>query len=156
MQILRCPRTFSSVTLMLQREVVDRLMADKGSRTYGALSVEAQVRGMPVFVMSVPPSAFHPPPKVHSAVLRFDVFAEPETGATQPSAFDRVVRGCFAQRRKTVLNSLGSRFGKERARNALAAAQIDPQLRAEQLGVGDFRRLADALVGIDTGGSGRD
>jgi 16S rRNA (adenine1518-N6/adenine1519-N6)-dimethyltransferase len=156
MQVLRCPRTFSSATVMLQREVVNRLMADKGSRTYGALSVEAQVRGMPVFVMSVPPGAFHPPPKVHSAVLRFDLFAEPETGPVQPSAFDRVVRGAFSQRRKTILNSLGSRFGKERVRDALTAADIDSQLRAEHLGIDDFRRLAEKLVARDVSGDGRE
>ncbi len=146
MQVLRCPRNFTSATVMLQKEVVNRLMADKGSRTYGALSVEAQVRGMPVFVMSVPPGAFHPPPKVNSAVLRFDIFDAPETAGVQPSAFDRVVRAGFAQRRKTVLNSLGSRFGKDRARAALVAANIDPQLRAEHLGIDDFRRLATALT----------
>jgi len=156
MQVLRCPRNFDSATVMLQKEVVNRLMADKGSRTYGALSVEAQVRGMPVFVMSVPPGAFHPPPKVDSAVIRFDIFDEPQTAGVQPSAFDRVVKGGFAQRRKTVLNSLGSRFGKDRARAALDAANIDSQLRAEHLSVDDFRRLACALVANAPNESGRD
>jgi len=156
MQVLRNPRTFESATVMLQREVVNRLMADKGSRTYGALSVEAQVRGAPVFVMSVPPGAFHPPPKVQSAVVRFDLFEQPETGGVKPSAFDRVVRGAFAQRRKTVANSLGSRFGKDRAREALSEAGLDPQLRAEHLSVEDFRRLARAMVARDVAGDGRD
>ncbi len=145
MALLRDPGRFASVTVMLQQEVVDRLMAAPGSRTWGALSVEAQARGRPVYLLAVPPGAFHPPPKVRSGVVRFDLFDAPRVGAVPPAWFDRVVRAAFAQRRKTIANSLGATFGRAHARQALAAAGIDPRARAETLGVDAFVALAEAL-----------
>jgi 16S rRNA (adenine1518-N6/adenine1519-N6)-dimethyltransferase len=142
MQLVRRPQTFRSITVMLQREVVDRLCAEPGSRTYGALSVEVQVRARPTWVVLVPPDRFWPPPAVHSAVVRLDLFDAPEVGPAGPEAFDAVVRAAFAQRRKTAANALGARYGRERARAALAAVGIDPLARAEQLDAAAFRSLA--------------
>jgi 16S rRNA (adenine1518-N6/adenine1519-N6)-dimethyltransferase len=145
MQLVRHPELFSSLTVMLQLEVVQRLCAEPGSKTYGALSVEAQVRARPTFLMKVPPDRFHPRPKVDSAVLRLDLIPEPEVGGVSPAFFDAVVRAAFSQRRKTVLNALGARFGREVAREALEQALVAPELRAEQLDLGAFRRVAGAL-----------
>lgn len=147
MRALRQPERFTSVTVMLQLEVVQRLMAEPGTKAYNALSVEAAVRGRPVFLMRLAPGAFHPPPKVHSAVVRFDLHPEPEVGPAGEAAFDRVVRASFAQRRKTIQNSLATRYGRERAGAALAEAGIEPRLRAEVLPVDAFQRLAVALEG---------
>ena len=133
MDLLRRPGRFTSVTVMLQQEVVDRLMAAVGSRAYNALSVEAQVRGQPVFLLRVPPGAFYPPPKVHSAVIRFDLFDAPRTGEVDPAWFDKVVRAGFSHRRKTLANSLGSRFGKDHAKEAIAATGLRPDIRAQAL-----------------------
>lgn len=146
MAALRCPATFTSVTVMLQREVVDRLCASAGDDAYGALSVEARVRAEPVFVMAVPASRFYPPPKVDSAVVRLELRPSPEVGAVTPQHFDKVVRAGFGQRRKTLLNALGSVFGRDRAAAALDAAGVDRTLRAERLDAAGFRALAEALA----------
>lgn len=139
---------FQSVTVMLQKEVVDRLMAAPGTRKYGALTVEAQARASAVFVLSVEPDSFHPPPKVRSSVVRMDVRPEgPQTGGVEPAAFDRVVHAAFSQRRKTLVNSLSSLYGKDRARAAVAEAELDPGIRAERLSLAAFRALAGALEG---------
>jgi 16S rRNA (adenine1518-N6/adenine1519-N6)-dimethyltransferase len=146
MDLLRAgwPR-FASVTVMLQLEVVQRLMAPPGNRTYGALSVEAQVRAQPVFLLKVPPAAFFPPPKVQSAVVRLDLREEVDTGGVDPAFFDRVVRAGFAQRRKTLANALGARFGKSVARAAISEVGLPERVRAEQVDVPGFRALARAL-----------
>ncbi len=147
MDLLRvgAPR-FASVTVMLQLEVIQRLMAPAGSRTYGALSIEAQLRAEPVFLIQVPPSAFFPRPKVQSAVVRLDTRDAIDAGAVSPSEFDRVVRAGFSQRRKMLVNSLGAHFGRERSRAAVVAAGLDPTIRAEQVDVQGFRALARALL----------
>jgi 16S rRNA (adenine1518-N6/adenine1519-N6)-dimethyltransferase len=145
MRALRQPERFTSVTVMLQLEVVQRLMAQPGTKAYNALSIEAAVRGRPVFLMRLGPGAFHPPPKVESAVVRFDLHPEPDGGPAGPEAFDRVVRAAFSQRRKTIQNSLSARYGRERAGEALIAAGIEPRLRAEVLPVEAFKVLAAIL-----------
>lgn len=142
---LRHPGTFSSITVMLQREVVERMLAEPGSKAYGALSVHVRARAEGRFVTRVPPGAFHPPPKVDSSVIRLDVRPVPDVGPAGEAAFERVVRAAFAQRRKTVLNSLGTGYPKERAAAALAAAGVEPSRRAETLTLQDFQRVAAAL-----------
>jgi 16S rRNA (adenine1518-N6/adenine1519-N6)-dimethyltransferase len=145
MRLLRAPGRFASVSVMLQQEVVDRLMAVPGNKIWGALSVEAQVRGQPVYLLRVPPESFHPPPKVNSSVVRFDLFDAPKLDGVDPQWFDGVVRAAFSHRRKTLPNSLTSRFGRDRARAALVSAGIDPGLRAEALDVAAFVNLAREL-----------
>lgn len=148
MQLLRLidngPKRFDSVTVMLQKEVVDRLMAVPGTKQYGALTVEAAVRAQPVYVLSVPPGAFHPPPKVQSSVVRLDIFDTPAVPGS-PAHFDRVVRAAFSQRRKTLANSLGAVFGKDHVRDVIDALGLDLQVRAERLDVASFQALAGAL-----------
>ncbi len=136
---------FHSVTVMLQKEVVDRLLAVPGNKKWGALSIEAQVRAAPLYLLAVPPGSFHPPPKVDSSVVRFDLFDAPQTGGVPPKFFDKVARAAFSQRRKTLTNSLGSRFGRERAAAALVQAGIDPTARAESASLDEFRAIANAL-----------
>lgn len=146
MQLLRSG-LFASVTVMLQKEVVDRLMASPSTRAYGALTVEAAVWARPVFVTAVPPGAFHPPPKVQSSVVRLDVWeGGPRTDGVDPLHFDRVVRGSFAKRRKTLVNSLSDRFPKERVQEALEAIGLDPRVRGEALSVEQFKQLAARLA----------
>ena len=143
MQMLHHPNSFHSLTVMLQLEVVQRIVADPGSRTYGSLSVRAQARARTVFLATVPPSAFHPPPKVTSAVVRLDLYQEPDFGGVPGAFFDRIVKGAFAQRRKTVANSLGSLLrDKPCAIASLQAAGIDPGTRAEMISLPQYRLLA--------------
>jgi 16S rRNA (adenine1518-N6/adenine1519-N6)-dimethyltransferase len=145
MRLLRRPRQFASVTVMLQLEVVQRLFAEPGSKAYNALSLEAQVRGKPYWVSKLGPDAFFPPPKVSSAVVRFELYDAPKVGDVPPAYFDRVVRAAFSQWRKNIVNSLGSVFGKDRVRAIVTSMGVNPSARAEQLDVDLFRAFALAL-----------
>lgn len=125
---------------MLQREVVDRMAADPGSKVYGRLSVMLQAYCAVTPLFRVPPGAFRPPPKVDSAVVRL-VPRDPATiGIHDPRRFADVVRAAFGQRRKTLRNALSGTCDGD----AILAAGIDPRARAEQLAVADFVRLANA------------
>ena len=153
MTLLRQPSRFTSVTVMLQLEVVQRLMAVPGTKAYNSLSVEAQSRGRPVLQRSLKPGAFHPPPKVDSAIVRFDVYEKPKVGTCGPEVFDQVVRAAFAQRRKTLKNSLSTRYPKALVVEALQRAEIEPGLRAEVLDLESLVRLAEALTAFGATGS---
>jgi 16S rRNA (adenine1518-N6/adenine1519-N6)-dimethyltransferase len=133
----------SRAVLMVQREVRDRLVASPGSREYGALTVFTSAAFRIETVLKLPPSAFHPQPKVHSAVVRFLPHAVPRAQETQ--AFRRVVRAAFGQRRKTLLNALGAVVGKELARAGILRAGFDPQQRGETLSVEELASLTRAL-----------
>ena len=128
-------------------EVVQRMLADPGSKTYGALSVQVQARAQGTFVLQVPPEAFVPPPKVQSAVVRLELKPVPEVGSVTPEQFDKVVRAAFAQRRKTLLNALGAVYGRDEASIALRRASVDEGARAATVDVAGYRRIADALYG---------
>jgi len=128
---------------MLQKEVVDRMAAEPGSKVYGRLSVmlQAYCRVTPLF--TVPPGAFRPPPKVDSAVVRL-VPRDPATiEVRDPAKFEAVVRDAFGQRRKTLRNALSQQCDAA----AIEAAGVRPDARAEQIAVADFVRLANSLVG---------
>lgn len=134
-------------TLMLQKEVADRLVARVGTGEYGVLTVLTGLHADVTRVLSLPPGAFRPPPKVHSAVVRL-TFRPPKVAVTDPDRFVRMVRSVFTQRRKTIGNALKS-FATETGRSAtkaLSAAAIDPQRRPETLELAEFAALFTALV----------
>lgn len=145
MDCARMPERFSSITVMLQKEVIDRMAAGPGTKAYGALSVQLQVRGDVRHAFDVPPGAFIPPPKVHSAIVHVDLYDRPNVGDLSPAFFDKVVTAAFGQRRKTVRNALTPLFGRDVAVAALTDAGIRPDLRAEKLEVAGFLALANAL-----------
>src|SRR5579884_1951052 len=126
----------ADATVMLQREVADRLLADPGSRDYGVLTVLIRHRASVERVLALPPGAFRPPPKVHSAVVRLR-FHAPDPPVDDEAAFERVVKAAFAQRRKTLANAL---------RSQTARMQSDPFIdlgrRAETVSVAEFAALA--------------
>ena len=124
---------------MLQKEVVDRMAAAPGSKVYGRLSVMLQAWCEVTALFTVGPGAFWPPPKVDSAVVRLVPRAPGSVGIDDPARFAAIVRDAFGQRRKTLRNSVSKLAGEA----AIRAAGIDPQARAEQLGVADFVRLAN-------------
>ncbi len=125
---------------MLQKEVVERMAAEPGSKAYGRLSVMLQAGCVVVPLFEVPPEAFRPPPKVDSAVVRLAPRPPGEAGINDPARFAAVVRAAFGQRRKTLRNSLSGLCAPE----AFEAAGIDPGTRAERLSVAEFVRLANA------------
>ncbi len=124
---------------MLQKEVVERMAAAPGGKDYGRLSVMLQARCEVTPLFTIGPGAFRPPPKVDSAVVRLVPRAAP-LAITDEAMFARVVAAAFAQRRKTLRNGLKGLLTAE----AIAALGIEPGVRAEQLPLGDFVRLANA------------
>ena len=126
---------------MLQKEVVERMAAEPGSKTYGRLSVMLQLRCSVEPLFGVPPGAFRPPPKVESAVVRLVPFAAADLPDTDFAMIERVVRAAFGQRRKTLGNALSTVADA----NQIVAAGIDPRARAEQLAPADFVALARHL-----------
>ena len=104
-------RLFSDATLMLQKEVADRLVATPGHKEYGVLAIQVALVADVERVFTLPPGAFRPPPKVTSAVVRLR-FRPPAFDVGDPKVFERIVRGMFLQRRKTLANALapGRRF----------------------------------------------
>ena len=129
----------------VQAEVAQRLAADPGGRDYGILTVLLGLRFYVEQVVELPRALFHPPPNVDSAVLQLDRLPAPRADAGDEARFRRVVKAAFAQRRKTVLNSLRSDAALWEGGDpavALAAAGIDPRRRAETLSVPEFAALA--------------
>ena len=143
-------KRFSAITVMIQKEVAVRIAAKPGTGDYGAFSVYMQYHTRPEVLFDVPPSCFLPAPKVTSAVLRCTVRnAPPVAPACGEEFFFKTVRAAFAQRRKTLSNSLSSVFGgqlsKEQIAAAIAECSLAANVRGEQLGLEEFAALADAL-----------
>jgi 16S rRNA (adenine1518-N6/adenine1519-N6)-dimethyltransferase len=130
------------VTVMVQREVRDRLEAAPGTAEYGALTVFTRALFTTETVLRLPPGAFHPRPKVHSAVVQLVPRATPI--AEETPSFQRVVRSAFQGRRKTLRNALAAVYGTAGSERALARAGIDAMRRGETLSVEEFARLAAA------------
>ena len=130
------------LTLMLQREVVERMAAAPATPAYGRLSVMLQVRFRIERLFTVPPGAFRPAPKVESAVVRLTPLRDARPSLADKALFARIVTAAFGQRRKTLRNAL-----KTLASEAdLERAGIAPGARGETLSVADFVRLANALT----------
>jgi 16S rRNA (adenine1518-N6/adenine1519-N6)-dimethyltransferase len=128
--------------LMVQREVADRVTAQPGSRDYGLLSVTVQMYGPAERLFTLPPSAFSPPPEVHSTVFRWRFAPRFTELGVDEAAFLRFVRQCFAQKRKTLANNLRAAVVPPAAvAAALAQADIDPLARAEALPIESFAAL---------------
>jgi 16S rRNA (adenine1518-N6/adenine1519-N6)-dimethyltransferase len=149
-RLLEHPERFPRLVVMLQLEVAQRLCAAPGTRAYGGLTVLVALRAAASMGFVVPPSAFTPPPKVDSAVVRLDVQVAPRAAIDDPGMFRRVVLAAFAQRRKTLRNALGAAFG-DAGERSLAAAGIDPRRRAETLTLDEFAHLARAAAPLITG-----
>ena len=140
-------RLLGEATLMLQREVADRLLARPGGADYGALSIQVQLLADVERVLSLPPGAFRPPPKVHSSAVRLR-FRPPNVEVGSRPAFERVARALFLQRRKTLANALkpvAATFGRSPS-DVLEQAQLDGRRRPETLSVEDVASLARAVL----------
>jgi 16S rRNA (adenine1518-N6/adenine1519-N6)-dimethyltransferase len=127
------------MVFMLQKEVVDRMAAEPGSKVYGRLSVMLQAYCRVDSLFVVPPGAFRPPPKVDSAVARLVPREASAIGIADHRRFEDVVRAAFGQRRKTLRNALGGTCSSEQ----IEAAGLRPDARAEQIEVDGFVRLAN-------------
>lgn len=138
--------SLSDMTLMLQKEVAKRLVANPSTEDYGILSVLTQAFFETSYMFDVSPMCFKPPPKVTSGVVRLKVLPSPLIDATKEERFKKVVKTSFAKRRKTIFNCLKAfGMGDDELRKILSDCGIDPRRRGETLGLSEFRALTDAL-----------
>ncbi len=148
MHLLESGIPFSSITVMIQKEVADRLAAKPGSSDYGAITAVLAYYGTVERLFKVPAGCFLPAPKVDSAVVRIDL---PKTRAYHPVSeklFFDTIHAAFEQRRKTLANALSARFtsiGKERISAIIGEAGLPPAVRGERLSCADFVHLSDLL-----------
>jgi 16S rRNA (adenine1518-N6/adenine1519-N6)-dimethyltransferase len=140
----RWPPAWQSLTLMFQREVAERIVAPPGAKAYGRLAVLVQWRTTARIAMSLPPEAFTPPPKVHSAVVHLEALPEPRFPA-DPAMLERVVAAAFNQRRKMLRAALKGLAPD--IEDHLRAAGLSPTDRAEQIPIEGFCALARSLAG---------
>jgi 16S rRNA (adenine1518-N6/adenine1519-N6)-dimethyltransferase len=146
LQLAQSGGRLRDATLMLQREVAERVASSPGTKQYGALSIMVQLDADVESLLTLPPGAFRPPPKVWSSVIRLH-FRPVKVEVGDRGRFESLVRSLFSQRRKMLANSLqpaASSRGK-RAADVLRAAAIDPARRPETLHLEELARLADIL-----------
>ena len=138
-----------SITVMVQKEVADRMQTGPGSKDYGALSLAVQYYADPYIVANVPPNCFMPRPKVGSAVIRLDLHGEPPVKVKDEKFMFRLIRASFNQRRKTLANGLKNSpeldFTKEEIEAAILSLGKGPSIRGEALTLAEFAALADRL-----------
>ena len=137
------PPFWSTLTLMFQKEVAERIIATPSSKSYGRLAILAQWKSNPKIMMELPPEAFTPPPKVHSAVVHFDALPEPRFPAPA-GLLTSTVAMAFNQRRKMLRSSLKS--ASPNIENVLRDAGIKPTARAEEISLEGFCALARGLA----------
>jgi 16S rRNA (adenine1518-N6/adenine1519-N6)-dimethyltransferase len=138
-----------NVTVMVQKEVADRMQAAPGSKDYGALSLAVQYYAKPYIAANVPPNCFMPRPNVGSAVIKLTLHTEPPIDVKDEKLLFQMIRASFNQRRKTLVNGLNNSpqipFTKETIQEALVSLNISENIRGEALSLKQFAELANAL-----------
>ena len=140
-----------SITIMVQKEVADRMQEEPGTKDYGALSLAVQYYARPEIVANVPPNCFIPRPNVGSAVIRLTRYEVPPVTVKDEKKMFELIRASFNQRRKTLVNGLGNarnlNLSKDRITKALEEMGLSPMVRGETLSLEQFARLSDLLYG---------
>jgi 16S rRNA (adenine1518-N6/adenine1519-N6)-dimethyltransferase len=146
LRLLENHRYFSTIVIMVQKEVADRLAASAGSRDYGLLSATAQLYGRVEQLFTLPPSAFNPPPKVQSSVVRITIKPRAESLRVPEAEFIAFLKLGFGQKRKTLWNNLKTRYDEDALRGALVKSGVKPAIRAEALTLERTAALFRALA----------
>jgi 16S rRNA (adenine1518-N6/adenine1519-N6)-dimethyltransferase len=133
LRLFQYHRYFSTIVIMVQKEVADRLAASPGTRDYGLLSATANLYGQVEKLFTLPPGAFSPPPKVHSSVVRITVDPKIERLGVPEDEFMAYLKLSFGQKRKTLWNNLKLKYGESALRAALEESRVKPAVRAEAL-----------------------
>jgi len=156
MLLLESDLPIGSITVMVQKEVAQRITAEAGCKDYGALTLAVQYRMEAQIVLEVPAQAFTPPPKVDSAVILLKRRREAPVALISEELFFKTVKAAFAMRRKTMANNLCASFGlcKEDMKNLLEASGLNPAIRGEALDMQQMAGLSNALAKIFHAGSG--
>ncbi|MBQ7959727.1 MAG: 16S rRNA (adenine(1518)-N(6)/adenine(1519)-N(6))-dimethyltransferase RsmA [Clostridia bacterium] len=138
-----------SLTVMVQKEVADRMAAPPGGKDYGALSAAVQFYTVPRIITKAEPHCFMPQPKVASVVIRLEVQDKPTVNVENKEKMFAIIKSAFGQRRKTLLNALSKspyiNIGKDSIKSALAEMGLDENIRGEKLSLEQFARLSDLL-----------
>lgn len=138
-----------SITVMVQKEVAQRMQSGPGSKDYGALSLAVQYYAEPYIVANVPPNCFMPRPKVGSAVIRLTTYKEAPIDVKDEKLMFRIIRASFNQRRKTLVNGLNNSpeitISKDIIAEAIAELGVSPTIRGEALTLGEFARLSNII-----------
>lgn len=141
-----------SITIMVQKEVADRMQVGPGTKDYGALSLAVQYYAKPQIVANVPPNCFMPRPKVGSAVIRLEKYEQPPVQVKDEKLMFRIIRASFNQRRKTLVNGLKNSqelsFTKEEIEKALTVCGLSLNVRGEALTLVQFAELANAFYDL--------
>ena len=149
MSLLEGEDLVDSITVMVQKEVAERMMEGPGSKEYGALSLAVQYYARPEIVANVPPNCFIPRPNVGSAVIRLTKHETPTVQVKDPKKMFQLIRASFNQRRKTLPNGIGNApelpYTREQAAAALEKMGLSPAVRGEALSLSQFAELADLL-----------
>jgi len=145
LRLFEYSKYFETIVILVQREVADRIAAKPGSRDYGLLSATAQLYARVEKLFSLPPTAFAPPPKVHSTVLRLTIAPRQEELGVAGDGFIDFLKLSFGQKRKTLWNNLKANYPEAQLRAALASAKVRPAARAETLTLEDNAALYHAL-----------
>ncbi|MDF2886390.1 MAG: dimethyladenosine transferase [Lacrimispora sp.] len=136
-----------NITVMVQKEVADRMQVGPGTKDYGALSLAVQYYAEPYIVANVPPNCFIPRPNVGSAVIRLTRHKNPPVNVQDPGLMFRLIRASFNQRRKTLQNGLNNSpevpYTKEQIADAIESLGVSPSVRGEALNLGQFAALAN-------------
>lgn len=151
MKLIESGVSFESITVMVQKEVASRLCAAPGTPDYGAITAVLAYYGRCERLFTVPSGCFVPAPKVDSAVVRLNLYKTPEISVADPDELFRVIRGAFAQRRKTLPNSLMTEYsalGRDVIYDAVTSAGFALSVRGEALSCADFARIADYFTSI--------
>lgn len=149
MSLLESRLPVESITVMVQKEAAQRLCAEVGSRDAGAVTAAVKYYAESEILFEVPKTSFMPPPKVDSAVIQLKILEKPPVETKDEEFFFKFVKSCFAQRRKTLVNTVSSTLGidKETLRGALADIGLEPTVRGEALTLPQLAELADCLAG---------
>ncbi len=141
-----------NITVMVQKEVADRMQVGPGSKDYGALSLAVQYYAEPYIVANVPPNCFMPRPSVGSAVIRLTRHKNPPVNVQDPGLMFRLIRASFNQRRKTLQNGLNNSpeipYTKEQIANAFESLGLSPSVRGDALNLEQFASLANCFTGM--------
>lgn len=148
MKLLEEEYDIESITVMVQKEVGERLCAEPGSKDFGAITIGVNYYTKAKIIIDVPKDNFMPVPEVDSCVIKLDILEEPPVKIKDKKKFFRLVKAGFSQRRKTINNSLASgEFKKEEILVVLEKLHLDPKLRAENLSIQDFANITNELIG---------
>lgn len=146
--LFRAHRNIETIVVMVQLEVAERLAAKPGGSEYGLLSATAQLYGTVENLFKLPPGAFNPPPKVHSGVVRIRIEPQFERLGVDEAGFIEFLKLTFGQKRKTLINNLREKYDAKLAKQALAAANVRPDVRAEAISLESAAEIYKSVLQV--------